>query len=243
MAIENIDPDRFVLRFSCADAPGIVHAVSHVLVEHGCSIGESQQYGDPDTQQFFMRVQFVGVNGPVAVDSLRTGIGSVAQKFSMAWELRTVDVQQRVIIMVSKFGHCLNDLLYRQRIGALDVVIPAVVSNHNEFRDLVESYDIDFHYIPVTTETKADAEEALLRRWYVERFMTLRETAFRNPRSFFGKYVELSEGEALETANGLWSRINLPNLIENIQPTRPRADLILRKGDSHGIEEVSLRKL
>ena len=162
MAIENIDPDRFVLRFSCADAPGIVHAVSHVLVEHGCSIGESQQYGDPDTQQFFMRVQFVGVNGPVAVDSLRTGIGSVAQKFSMAWELRTVDVQQRVIIMVSKFGHCLNDLLYRQRIGALDVVIPAVVSNHNEFRDLVESYDIDFHYIPVTTETKTDAEEALL---------------------------------------------------------------------------------
>jgi type I pantothenate kinase len=88
-----------------------------------------------------------------------------------------------------------------------------------------------------------DAEEALLRRWYVERFMTLRETAFRNPLSFFRKYADLTEAEALETALGLWGRINQPNLIENILPTRPRADLILRKGNSHGIEQVSLRKL
>ena len=88
-----------------------------------------------------------------------------------------------------------------------------------------------------------DAQEALLRRWYVERFMTLRETAFRNPKSFFHKYAALTEAEALETAHGLWSRINQPNLVENILPTRPRADLILRKGESHTIEEVSLRKL
>jgi type I pantothenate kinase len=88
-----------------------------------------------------------------------------------------------------------------------------------------------------------DADESLLRRWYVERFMTLRETAFRNPLSFFRKYADLTEGEALETAHGLWSRINQPNLVENILPTRPRADLILRKGESHGIEQVSLRKL
>ena len=88
-----------------------------------------------------------------------------------------------------------------------------------------------------------DAQEVLLRRWYVERFMTLRETAFRNPKSFFHKYAALTEAEALETAHGLWSRINQPNLVENILPTRPRADLILRKGESHTIEEVSLRKL
>ncbi|MDQ0395634.1 type I pantothenate kinase [Labrys monachus] len=88
-----------------------------------------------------------------------------------------------------------------------------------------------------------DADESLLRRWYVERFMTLRQTAFRNPLSFFRKYADLTEGEALETAHGLWSRINQPNLVENILPTRPRADLILRKGESHGIEQVSLRKL
>src|SRR5688572_2906044 len=88
-----------------------------------------------------------------------------------------------------------------------------------------------------------DADEAMLRRWYVERFMTLRETAFRDPKSYFRKYADLSEAEALELAHGLWSRINRPNLVENILPTRRRADLILRKSWSHGIENVSLRRL
>ena len=88
-----------------------------------------------------------------------------------------------------------------------------------------------------------DADEELLRRWYVDRFMALRHTAFRKPESFFRRYAEISEEEALATAHGLWDRINLPNLRENIFPTRPRADLILRKGESHMIEEVALRKL
>jgi type I pantothenate kinase len=88
-----------------------------------------------------------------------------------------------------------------------------------------------------------DADEDLLRHWYVERFMTLRQTAFRKPESFFRRYADLDEDEALATANGLWDRINLPNLRENILPTRPRASLILRKGQSHMIEEVALRKL
>jgi type I pantothenate kinase len=88
-----------------------------------------------------------------------------------------------------------------------------------------------------------DADEDDLRRWYVARFMRLRETAFRDPKSFFRKYAEISEEEALKTANGLWERINLKNLWENIKPTRPRASLILRKGADHAIEEVALRKL
>ncbi len=88
-----------------------------------------------------------------------------------------------------------------------------------------------------------DADEDLLRKWYVDRFMTLRQTAFRKPESFFRRYAEISEEEAIGVANGLWDRINLPNLKENIFPTRPRADLILRKGESHMIEEVALRKL
>ena len=88
-----------------------------------------------------------------------------------------------------------------------------------------------------------DADEEILRRWYVDRFMTLRKTAFRKPESFFRRYAELGEDEALTTAHGLWDRINLPNLRENIFPTRPRADLILRKDESHMIEEVALRKL
>ncbi len=88
-----------------------------------------------------------------------------------------------------------------------------------------------------------DADEEMLRQWYVERFMTLRLTAFRKPESFFRRYANLDEEEALATANGLWERINLPNLRENIVPTRPRASLILRKGKDHRIEEVALRKL
>ncbi len=88
-----------------------------------------------------------------------------------------------------------------------------------------------------------DADEADLQRWYVERFMRLRETAFRDPQSYFRRYAEISEAEALETAAGLWTRINLANLRENIQPTRLRADLVLRKSASHAIEQVMLRKL
>jgi type I pantothenate kinase len=88
-----------------------------------------------------------------------------------------------------------------------------------------------------------DADDDLLERWYVERFMRLRETAFRDPRSFFSKYATLTDEQAIETAKGIWHRINLPNLQENILPTRPRADLVLTKGASHRIERVALRKL
>ena len=88
-----------------------------------------------------------------------------------------------------------------------------------------------------------DAEEALIHRWYVDRFMKLRETAFRNPDSFFHRYSQLTPDAALAIAEGLWANINLKNLRENILPTRPRADLILCKGENHLVEEVALRKL
>ncbi len=88
-----------------------------------------------------------------------------------------------------------------------------------------------------------DADEDMLERWYIERFMRLRETAFRDPRSFFTKYATLTDEEAIETAKGIWHRINFPNLQENILPTRPRADLVLTKGASHHIERVALRRL
>jgi type I pantothenate kinase len=88
-----------------------------------------------------------------------------------------------------------------------------------------------------------DADEDLLEKWYVQRFMTLRETAFRDPRSYFKKYAQISDTEAEATAHAIWHRINLPNLRENVMPTRPRADLILTKGASHRIEQVALRKL
>ncbi len=88
-----------------------------------------------------------------------------------------------------------------------------------------------------------DADENAIHRWYVERFMKLRQTAFRDPNSYFHRYATISEDEAKEIAEGLWANINLKNLRENILPTRPRADLILRKGDNHLVETVALRKL
>jgi type I pantothenate kinase len=88
-----------------------------------------------------------------------------------------------------------------------------------------------------------DADEALIHKWYIDRFMRLRETAFRNPESFFHRYSTLSEDSARAIAEGLWNNINLKNLRENILPTRPRADLILRKGTNHRVEEVALRRL
>ena len=88
-----------------------------------------------------------------------------------------------------------------------------------------------------------DADESVIRRWYIERFLRLRETAFRNPASYFHRYAALPEGEAIAVAEGLWNRINLVNLRENILPTRPRADLILRKSASHAVEEVALRRI
>ena len=88
-----------------------------------------------------------------------------------------------------------------------------------------------------------DADEDVLLRWYVDRFLTLRGTAFRDPKSYFHRYSKLSDLEAVQTATAIWTRINLINLHENIQPTRQRADLILKKGESHLVEEVALRKL
>jgi type I pantothenate kinase len=88
-----------------------------------------------------------------------------------------------------------------------------------------------------------DADEDVLQQWYVERFLALRETAFRDPKSYFHRYSQLSDDAAVKTATSIWTRINLVNLHENILPTRQRADLILKKGVSHSVDEVALRKL
>ena len=107
-----------------------------------------------------MRVQF---SGPVPeIDRLRADFAPVAERFALTWDLQDAARPTRTLLMVSRFGHCLNDLLFRARIGALNVEIPAVVSNHEDFRTLVEGYGIPFHHVPVTRETKAEAEGRLL---------------------------------------------------------------------------------
>ncbi|MFE1975087.1 formyltetrahydrofolate deformylase [Streptomyces hygroscopicus] len=154
-------PDQYVLTLSCPDKQGIVHAVSSYLFMTGCNIEDSQQFGDRDTGLFFMRVAFRAVS-PVKVEDLRASFAAVGDSSQMDWAIHPADQKMRVLIMVSKFGHCLNDLLFRSRIGALPVEIAAVVSNHTDFEELVGSYGIPFHHIPVTKDTKREAEARLL---------------------------------------------------------------------------------
>ncbi|MFJ8850774.1 formyltetrahydrofolate deformylase [Streptomyces sp. NPDC102437] len=154
-------PEQYVLTLSCPDKKGIVHAVSSYLFMTGCNIEDSQQFGDHDTGLFFMRVHF-SADAPVTVEKLRASFAAVGDSFRMDWQIHRSAERMRVVLMVSKFGHCLNDLLFRSRIGALPVEIAAVVSNHTDFAELVASYNVPFRHIPVTKETKAAAEAELL---------------------------------------------------------------------------------
>ncbi|GAA1350061.1 formyltetrahydrofolate deformylase [Streptomyces beijiangensis] len=155
--------DQYVLTLSCPDRQGIVHAVSSYLFITGCNIEDSQQFGDRDTGLFFMRVHF-SAEAPVNLEKLRASFTAVGDSFAMDWQLHRAGDgdRMRIVLMVSKFGHCLNDLLFRSRTGALPVEIAAVVSNHTDFEELVGSYAIPFRHIPVTKETKAAAEAQVI---------------------------------------------------------------------------------
>lgn len=148
----------YTLTLSCADRPGIVHAVSGALAGAGGNITESQQYGSPDSGTFFMRVDFTA---PGTYDGVRSLLAPVAGQFGMDWELHRAGVPVRTLIMASKDGHCLNDLLFQQRAGNLPIEIPAIVSNHRDLAGLAEFYGIPFHHIPVTADTKQEAEDRL----------------------------------------------------------------------------------
>jgi formyltetrahydrofolate deformylase len=154
----------FVLILSCQDRPGIVYAVSGFLVRHGGNILESQQFNDRLVDRFFMRIDFVVDGSADAADAatLRAAFEPVAREFGMEYELWDAHAPYRTLIMVSKHLHCLNDLLFRTSTQSLQIDIPAVVSNHKDAEPLVRSYGLDFHHIPVTPETKPEAEAQLM---------------------------------------------------------------------------------
>jgi formyltetrahydrofolate deformylase len=153
---------EFILTLSCQDGPGLVFAVTGYLVRFGANILASQQFDDRLTGRFFMRVHFDFVGGKGDLAQLRAGFDHVSVTHSMEYELVDAATPTRTLIMVSKFGHCLNDLLYRYRIGTLNIEIPMIVSNHNDFAALSASYDIPYAHIPVTPDTKAQAESRML---------------------------------------------------------------------------------
>ncbi len=146
----------YVLTLSCKDKPGIVHAVSGFLLEHGGNIEEAAQYNDHDTGLFFMRVQFVCDQLPA--DALHQRVQAFADSHAMQWGLHALKAPMRTVLLVSQQGHCLNDLLFRWKSGLLRLDIRAIVSNHRDFYQLAASYDIPFHHLPVTAATKAQVE-------------------------------------------------------------------------------------
>ncbi|HEX4788251.1 MAG TPA: formyltetrahydrofolate deformylase [Actinospica sp.] len=153
---------EYILTLSCPDRRGIVHAVSSFLLVTGCSILDSQQYGDPATGVFFMRVHFRAEEPGVDLTALSNGFAATGASFHMTWQIHACADRMPVLIMVSRFGHCLNDLLFRHSSGALPVHIPLVVSNHRDYRQLVESYDIPFVHLPVEPGAKGAQEGRLL---------------------------------------------------------------------------------
>ncbi len=145
----------YILTLSCPDRTGIVHAVSGFLLAQGANIEEAAQYNDQATGLFFMRVRFACAQ---AGDALRAEIAPLAQSFSMRWSLHDAAQPMRTVIMVSREGHCLNDLLFRCHSGLLALDVRAIISNHRDFYQLAASYNIPFHHIPVSADSKAQAE-------------------------------------------------------------------------------------
>lgn len=153
---------KFTLTISCQDTIGIVAAVSGFMAENNCFILESAQMGDASTGKFFLRAVFESQNGLTSKKDFKQKFQVIADKFKMDCNLYSSDEKQRLLILVSKQGHCLNDLLHRYGTGSLPVKIPAVISNHQDMEKLVKSYDIPFYHFPVNSDNKDEQERKIL---------------------------------------------------------------------------------
>jgi formyltetrahydrofolate deformylase len=146
----------YILTLSCPDKSGIVHAVSGLLLEHGANIEEAAQFNDVQTGLFFMRVQFATQEAIQA--DIQSAITLLAASWHMTFDLHPAAQKMPIVIMVSQQGHCLNDLLFRWKSGLLPVDIKAIISNHRDFYQLAANYNVPFHHIKVTADTKTAAE-------------------------------------------------------------------------------------
>ena len=153
-------PD-YILTLSCPDRTGIVYRVTGLLYELGCNILDAQQFGDEETRRFFLRVHF---DAPTLIEAeaLRTRFAALATDFGMDWQIHDARRRARLLVLVSKQGHCLNDLLFRAHSRQLPVDIAGIVSNHADFAGLAESYAVPFHHLPVDTASKATQEGRIL---------------------------------------------------------------------------------
>lgn len=154
--------EHFVLTLSCPNRPGIVAGVATFLFEQGCNILEAQQFDDTESGRFFMRVVFNRVEGEASFEAIKDGFRIVAEPFKLNWQMRSRAEKRRVMLLVSKFDHCLADLLYRWRIGEIPMEIAAIASNYpRETYAHLDFADIPFHYLPITKATKMEQEAQL----------------------------------------------------------------------------------
>jgi formyltetrahydrofolate deformylase len=151
----------YILTLSCSQRPGIVHAVTAFLFQHDCDIVEHQQFDDTTRDALFLRTEFVSAHNPDAADLSAAFEREVAEKFGMNFTLDR-DRPQRALVMVSRMGHCLNDLIFRWRAGSLRTELVAVVSNHEDLRPMAEAADLPFIHVPVAADTKPEAEQRLI---------------------------------------------------------------------------------
>ena len=155
-------PRRYILTLSCPDRVGVVAAVSQLVAANGGWISEAQHHSDQESNRFFMRQEILADSLPFSLDEMRQRFLPVANRFDMDWALRDSAQRRRVVVLVSKGGHCLYDLLYRWRSQELEIDVAAVISNHETFRGLVEWHEIPYYYVPVTPETKSAACEEMM---------------------------------------------------------------------------------
>ncbi|TWU74854.1 hypothetical protein ED733_001936 [Metarhizium rileyi] len=199
MANEN----DFILTLSCPDKPGIIHAVTGVFASHGHNVLDLQQFSDPLSGRFFMRVHF----GPLATapssstaSHLVAPFEALAAEYAMKYDIRPTAQKMKVLIMVSKIGHCLNDLLFRMKAGQLKIEVPVIVSNHPDHEALARSYGIEFHHLPVTRDTRAQQEAqvlALARQHDVELIVLARYMQVLSPalcESMSGRIINIHHG-------------------------------------------------
>jgi formyltetrahydrofolate deformylase len=159
---------RYILTLSCPDRTGIVAAVANFLLDQQCNIVDSAQYGDAANKLFFMRVSFAPET-TLSVATVRERFATIGERFAMQWAVNDSAVKHRVMLLVSQHGHCLNDLLYRYRTGALPIEIPAIVSNHRDFYQQAAAHNIPFHYLPLDQSNKQKQEQKLLELFQDER--------------------------------------------------------------------------
>jgi formyltetrahydrofolate deformylase len=158
----NTPTDSFILTVVCPDTIGIVAAISGYLSAQGYFVEESSHYGDRDTGKFFLRTRFTPAEQTFSRTEFEQGFEPIAKNFEMDWQVYDSNILPRVLILVSRHDHCLNDLLYRYRTGALPITIPAIVSNHMDLAGLAEWHRVPFFHVPVTSDSKSAAEARLL---------------------------------------------------------------------------------